>query len=104
MLARVKTMTVQIEYCADAKLEAEDLEVERDLQLAAVDAMRRARRYGTFYVIWEDNQIKSVPPDQTGPYEERALTNAERINQRILAVRQAAQPPSEVMLNDKSIR
>jgi hypothetical protein len=79
----------------ESTMDIDDLEVERDLQLAAVDAIRRARRFGTFYVIRHD---KMIPPDQTGPYEERLLATAERLNRRIAELRGPAQ---NIELNDR---
>jgi hypothetical protein len=78
----------------ESTMDIEDLEVERDLQLAAVDAIRRARRFGTLYVIRHD---KMIPPDQTGPYEERLLATADRLNRRIAELRGPAQ---NMELND----
>ena len=92
-------MRIKYELLDESSMDLDDLATERDLQLAAVDAIRRARRFGTAYVIWEDERIKQVPPDQTAPYEERLLASAERLNQRILTLRQSA--PAEFSLNDK---
>lgn len=94
-------MRIKYELMDESNVDVENLEAERALQLAAVDAIRRARRFGTSYVIWEDEKVKEIPPDQTGPYEQRLLESAERLNQRILALKQSIQPPSGVMLNDK---
>ena len=92
-------MKAKYELMDDSTLDVEDLEAERDLQLAAVDAIRRARRCGTFFVTRENDRISKVPPDQTAPYEERALANAERLNQRIQALKPNA--PHDLSLNDK---
>jgi hypothetical protein len=92
-------MKINYELMDDSNLDAEDLEAERDLQLAAVDAIRRARRFGTSWVIREGNVIKDIPPDQTAPYEDRLLASAAVINQRILALKRIA--PSDLSLNDK---
>lgn len=74
----------------ESTMEIEDLEVERDLQLASVDAIRRARRFGTFYVIAEEDTVKKIPPDKTGPYEDQLLANVERLNRRISELRGSA--------------
>ena len=78
-------------------MDVEDLQAERDLNLAAVDAIRRARRFGTFYVIREDEQVKRIPPDKTAPYEERLLANAARLDRRIAELQSQ---PQNVVLND----
>jgi hypothetical protein len=91
-------MKLKYEVIDESGLDIEDLEVERDLQLAAVDAIRRARRFGTFYVIEEDDEIRRIPPDKTGPYEERLLAEAERLNRRIAELQTPAQ---NVALNDR---
>lgn len=72
----------------------EALAAERDLQLAAVDAIRRARRCGTMFVIREEDVTQRIPPDQTGPYEANLLASAERLNERIQALKQSA--PSDL--------
>ena len=94
-------MKIAYELMDESNMDVEDLEAERSLQLAAMDAKRRARRFGSFYVIREHDQIKRIPPDQTEPYETRLLASAERLNQRVLALKQSPQPPSGVMLNDQ---
>jgi hypothetical protein len=91
-------MKLEATLLDEATMDIEDLEVERDLQMAAVDAIRRARRFGSFYVIREDDQIKEIPPDKTGPYEERLLSRADRLNRRIAELRGPAQ---NLELNDK---
>ena len=85
----------------ESEMDVEDLLAERDMQLAAVDAIRRARRCGTYYVISEDDQIKEIPGDKTGPYEERLLASAARLDRRIaeLQIRQADE--TALVLNDK---
>lgn len=82
----------------DSDLDIEDLEVLRDLNLAAVSAIRRARRFGTFYVIEVEDETKLIPPDKTAPYEEKLLAKAERLNRRIAELRGPAQ---NLELNDK---
>ncbi len=90
-------MKLKYELMDESTMDIEDLEVERDLQLAAVDAIRRARRFGTFYVIEVGDEVKHIPPDKTGPYEERLLAHAERLNRRIDELRA---PSQNAVLND----
>jgi hypothetical protein len=71
----------------ESEMEIEDLEAEWALQLAAVDAIRRARRCGTYYVIEEEDEVKLIPGDQTGPYEERLLARAAELGRRITELR-----------------
>jgi hypothetical protein len=92
-------MKIKYELMDDSNLDAEDLEAERDLQLAAVDAIRRARRFGTTWVIREGNVVKDIPPEQTAPYEERLLASVEVLNQRIQTLKRIT--PSHLSLNDK---
>ncbi len=84
----------------ESEMDVDDLLAERDLQLAAVDAIRRARRCGTNYVISEDDQIKEIPGDKTGPYEERLLVRAARLDQRITALQSLQAQESQAVLND----
>ena len=72
-------------------MDIEDLEAERALQLAAVDAIRRARRCGTYYVIEEEDEVKLIPGDKTGPYEERLLARAAQLGHRINELRSQEQ-------------
>lgn len=84
-------MKLNYEVIDESGLDIEDLEVERDLTMAGVDAIRRARRFGSFYVIMEGDEVKNIPPDKTGPYEERLLAEADRLNRRIAELRGLAQ-------------
>ena len=93
-------MKLEYDLMDESTMDVEDLQVERDLQLAAVDAIRRARRFGTFYVIREDEQIKEIPPDKTGPYEVRLLANAARLDRRIAELQPHGQ---NAVLNDRPI-
>jgi hypothetical protein len=94
-------MKLEIVEIDDSELDIDDLEVERDMQLAAVDAIRRARRCGTYYVISEDDQIKEIPGDKTGPYEERLLASAARLDRRIAELQASQVEESASVLNDK---
>jgi hypothetical protein len=75
----------------ESEMDIEDLEAERALQLAAVDAIRRARRCGTYYVIEEEDEVKLIPGDKTGPYEERLLARAAQLGHRINELRSQEQ-------------
>ena len=67
----------------DDFLDVEDFQVERALQHAALDAMDRAQRCGTGFVVWEKAAVKILEPDETGEYRQRATQNLDRINQKI---------------------
>ena len=84
-------MKLQIEEIEESELDIEDLEAEKTLQLAAVDAIRRARRCGTYYVIEEEDKVKLIPGDKTGPYEERLLARAAELGRRITDLRSQEQ-------------
>jgi hypothetical protein len=91
-------MNSEFDLLDESTMDLEDLQAERDMQLAAVDAIRRARRFGTFYVIRENNRIKRIPPDQTGPNEERLLAIAARLDRRIAELRSREETTA---LNDR---
>jgi hypothetical protein len=99
--AGVDTTKLDIVEIDDSQLDIEDLQTERDLQLAAVDAIRRARRCGTYYVIKEDDQIKEIPGDKSGPYEKRLLANAARLDRRISELQSRQIEESAAILNDQ---
>jgi hypothetical protein len=94
-------MSKKYELFDESTMDIEDLETERDVQLAAVDAIRRARRCGTHYVISEDDQVKEIPGDKTAPYEERLLASAARLDGRIAELRSRQPEAPELILNDK---
>ncbi|HEX3989465.1 MAG TPA: hypothetical protein VHZ30_08525 [Verrucomicrobiae bacterium] len=94
-------MSKKYELFDESTMDTEDLETERDAQLAAVDAIRRARRCGTYYVISEDDQVRKIPGDKTGPYEERLLASAARLDRRIAELRAHQQEEPAAILNDK---
>jgi hypothetical protein len=87
-------MKTRMEDWDEDILDLEDYEAEWALQQAAIDAIRRARQFGTDYVIWEDGAVKSLKPHETEPYERAALQNLERIEQKIaeLKARQTSAP------------
>lgn len=92
-------MKLEFELFDESTMDVEDLQAERDMQLAAVDAIRRSRRFGTPYVIREDEQVKRIPPDKTAPYEERLLASAARLDRRITELQSQGQ---NAVLNDRA--
>jgi DNA-directed RNA polymerase specialized sigma24 family protein len=92
-------MKIQFEDWDESFLDLEDYQVERALTNAALDAIRRARRFGTKYVIWEDEHVKSLGPDETGPHEQRLLENVDRINRKIAELQ--AKQPNALELNER---
>ena len=76
-------MKTRVENWDESFLDAEDYQVERALTNAALDAIRRARRCGTDFVVEEDGRTKSVKPDETAPYEKRLLEDLDRLNRKI---------------------
>ena len=76
-------MKTKIEDWDESFLDVEDYQVERAANNAAIDAIRRARRFGTKYVIWENDGLKEVAPEQTAPYEKTLLENVERLSRKI---------------------
>ena len=92
-------MKTRIENWDESFLDAEDYQVERALTNAALDAIRRARRFGTDFVIEEAGRPKSLKPDETAPYEKRLLEDLDRLNRKITELQaQSGQPFS---LNDR---
>jgi DNA-directed RNA polymerase specialized sigma24 family protein len=86
-------MKTKIEDWDESFLDAEDYQVERALTNGALDAIRRARRFGTDFVIEEEGKPKSLRPDATAPYEKRLLEDLDRLNRKISELQgQAAQP------------
>jgi len=95
-------MKTKIEDWDESILDVEDYQVERALTNAALDAIRRARRFGTDFVVEEDGKTKSLKPDETGPYEKRFLEDLERINRKIAELQ--AQKPNALELNERPER
>jgi hypothetical protein len=86
-------MKRKIEEWDEPFLEVEDYQVERALTNGALDAIRRARRFGTDVVVEEDGNTKSLRPDETAPYEKHLLENIERLNRKIAELQgQSIQP------------
>ena len=92
-------MKTKIEDWDESILDVEDHQVERALTNAALDAIHRARQYGTDYVIWEDGRVKSLRPDETAPYEKRLLEELEQINRKIAELQ--ARTPKALSLNER---
>lgn len=93
-------MKIQFEDWDESFLDLEDYQVERALTNAALDAIRRARRFGTKYVIWEDECVKSLAPNETGPHEQQLLENVERLNRKIAELQ--AKQPNALELNESA--
>jgi hypothetical protein len=92
-------LKLEFEDWDESFLDLEDYRVERALNNAALDAIHRARRFGTKYVIWEDEKVKCLRSDETGPYETRLRENVERLSRRIAELQ--AQQPNALSLNEK---
>ena len=92
-------MRTRIEDWDESFLDADDYRVERALQRAALNALHRARRCGTDFVISVDDRVKSLKPDETAPYEKIMLENLERLNRKIAELE--GQSPSSLSLNEK---
>jgi DNA-directed RNA polymerase specialized sigma24 family protein len=90
--------TKTIEDWDESILDVEDYQVERALTNAALDAIRRARRCGTDFVVEEDGRAKSLKPNETAAYEKRFLEDLDRINRKIAELQ--AQNPSALALNE----
>ncbi|MGO8930050.1 MAG: hypothetical protein ACLQU3_24545 [Limisphaerales bacterium] len=86
-------MKTKIEDWDESFLDLEDYQVERALTNAALDAIRRARRFGTDFVIEEDGKTRSLRPEETAPYEKRLLGDLERLNRRISELQSQSSHP-----------
>jgi DNA-directed RNA polymerase specialized sigma24 family protein len=86
-------MKTKIENWDESFLDVEDYQVERALTNGALDAIRRARRFGTDFVIEEDGRAESLRPDETASYEKRLLEDLDRLNRKISELQgQSGQP------------
>ncbi len=92
-------MKLRVEDWDESILDAEDYKAERALQRGALEALRRARRCGTDFVIRESGQVKSLRPDEAAPYEKLMLDNLERLNGKIAELED--QSPSPLSLNER---
>ena len=93
-------MKTVIQELTDDFLDLEDFQAERALQFAALDAMDRAKRCGTGFVVWENDRVRVLQPDETGEYRQRGLLNLERINRKIAELQKLS--PETLALNDRS--
>ena len=91
-------MKTRIEEWDESFLDIEDYQVERAANRGALDAINRARRCGTRYVIWEDGQVKSLRAEETEPYVKRLLENLDRLNRKIAEL--GGEPTGPFMLNE----
>ncbi len=91
-------MNEKIEHWDESILDMEDYQVERALTNAALDALRRARRFGTDFVVEENGRAKSLRPEETAPYEKRLLEDLDRLNRKIAELQ--GQMPSDFSLNE----
>ncbi len=92
-------MKLRAEEWDESILDAEDYRAERALQRGALEALRRARRCGTDFVIREHGQVRSLRPAEAAPYEDLMLTNLERLNRKIAELE--GQSPSSLSLNER---
>ena len=92
-------MNTAIEDLTDDFLDVEDFQVERALQHAALDAMDRAKRSGTGFVVWENERVRILKPDETGEYRQRATQNLERLNRKIADLQKLS--PEALAMNDR---
>ena len=92
-------MKTIIENWDESFMDLEDYQAERAMQNAALGAIRRARQYGTSYVIWEDGRMKALKPTETEPYEMRGLENLNRLNRKIAELQNLS--PESFALNDR---
>ena len=97
-------MKVPYEILDDYTMELEDWQVERALQKAAIDAMRRARQFNTEYVITENGQVKCLKPNETEKYERAGLENLDRLNRTIAALQNLPIESAEFVLNDRPVK
>ena len=83
----------------DSIMELEDYQAERALAKAALDAIERAARFGTDFVVEENGKTISLRPHETGQYKLRFLEDLERVNKKIAEMQ--AENPNVLTLNDK---
>ncbi len=93
-------MKLQAEEWDESILDVEDYRVERALQRGALDALRRARRCGTDFVIRKHGQVKSLRSQEAAPYEKSMLENLERLNRKIAELDSPS--PNALSLNEKA--
>jgi DNA-directed RNA polymerase specialized sigma24 family protein len=93
-------LKTKIEDWDESILDVEDYQVERALTNAALDAIRRARQFGTDFVIEEDGKTKCLRPNETAPYEEHFLEDLDRIDRKIAELQ--ARQPNGLELNERA--
>jgi len=93
-------LNTKIEDWDESILDVEDYQVERALTNAALDAIHRARQFGTDFVIEEGGETKSLRPNETAPYEKLFVEDLERINRKIAELQ--AKQPNTVELNERA--
>ncbi|SPE56357.1 hypothetical protein SBV1_2340015 [Verrucomicrobia bacterium] len=91
-------LDTKIQDWDESFLDLEDYQVERALAKAAIEAIHRARRFGTDFVVEEDGQPKSLRPHETAPYEQRFREDLERVNRKIAELE--AKNPDALALNE----
>ena len=92
-------MKTKIEDWDESFLDIEDYQAERALTNAALTAIKRARQFGSDFVVEENGKTKCLKPNETGPYEKRFLEDLERINRKIAELQ--AKQPNALELNEK---
>ncbi len=92
-------MKTNIEDWDESFLDIEDYQAERALTNAALTAIKRARQFGSDFVIEEDGKTKCLKPNETEPYEKRFLEDLERINRKIAELQ--AKQPNALSLNEE---
>jgi hypothetical protein len=91
-------MKTPFEDWDESFLDIEDYQVERASTRAALDAINRARRFGTDIIIEEEGRAKSLRPNETAPYEKQLLEEVERLNRKIAELQ--AKQPNALSLNE----
>ncbi|PWU21052.1 MAG: hypothetical protein C5B50_02580 [Verrucomicrobia bacterium] len=92
-------MKIRSEKWDESILGIDHYRAERALANAGLDAIRRARRFGTDFVVQEGGRAKSLRPEETAPYEKRFLEDVERLSRKIAELE--AQNPGAFALNDR---
>jgi hypothetical protein len=92
-------MNAKYEAWDESIMEVEDYQVERALTNAALDAIHRARRFGTNFIIEQNGVTCALKPNETGPQEKLLLETLARLNKKIAEME--AQNPNALTLNDK---
>jgi hypothetical protein len=91
-------MKTKTEAWDESILDVEDYKVERALTNAALDAIHRARRCGTDFVVEEDGRTNSLKPSETASYEKRLIDDLDRLNRKIAEL--GGGPTSPFVLNE----